>query len=194
MDYKTIIGIVAVSLTFVGYAPYVRDIVRRKTTPHMFTWLVWLLSDSIAAGLQLFGGAGVGAWPTVAVSVFCLGIFILSWRYGSKDIAKSDVCFLLLALTALVLWLVVKQPVLSIILIVFTDVAGLGPTVRKSWSKPYSETLSTYQISSARYILSIFALRQFNILTLLYPAVWAVVMTSFSVMLVVRRKIVKELS
>jgi hypothetical protein len=188
MDYKIIIGIITIVLAFVGYAPYVRDIIRRKTTPHAFTWLVWTLAVGITCALQIVGGAGPGAWTTVAITGICSFVFLLSLKYGDSDIAKMDMVFLVCALFALGLWLVAKQPVLSVILIVLTDVLGFAPTVRKSWNKSYSETLVMYEITAVRHGLSIFALMQFNMLTAVYPIVWTLANLAFSVMLLVRRK------
>ena len=190
MDYKIIISIIAVALSFIGYIPYVLDILKRKTTPHTFTWLVWTLAVGISCALQIAGGAGVGAWTTAAVTFISFVILILSLKYGNKDITRLDIFFLILALMSLFLWVFAKQPVWSVILIVLTDVLGFAPTVRKSWNKPYSETLSTYQITAFRHGLSIFALQQFNILTWLYPMVWVIANVAFSAMLVTRRRII----
>ena len=56
--YKILISIFAVILTFVAYVPYIQDIIKKKTTPHAFTWFIFTLAGSIACGLQIFGGAG----------------------------------------------------------------------------------------------------------------------------------------
>lgn len=190
MDYKIAISILSSVLVFVGYAPYIRDIVKHKTHPHVFTWIVWTLATAITSGLQIYGGAGVGVWATISITFVCFSIFILSLFYGTKDITKSDALFLVLALLSLGLWIFAKQPVLSIILIVTTDILGFIPTVRKSWNQPYSETLSTYQITAFRHGLSIFALQQFNILTVLYPIAWVAANAAFSVMLMIRRTVI----
>jgi hypothetical protein len=188
MPLKTLIAIAAVILAFVGYAPYIRDIFKGKTTPHVFTWLIWSLAVGISAGLQLYGGAGAGAWTTVAVTLICVFILILSLTKGNKHITKSDIVFLILALVSLFLWLVIHQPVWSAILVVLTDLLGFIPTIRKTWNNPYSETLSTYEITAVRHGLSIAALAQFNILTLLYPVAWTLANVLFSLMLILRRR------
>ncbi|MBP6884813.1 MAG: hypothetical protein KBC17_03245 [Candidatus Pacebacteria bacterium] len=77
MDYKVIISIVAVALSFLGYGIYIRDIVRRKTVPHAFTFLIWSIASSTTWALQVHGGAGVGAWITFVVSAICIFIFFL---------------------------------------------------------------------------------------------------------------------
>ncbi|OGI73690.1 hypothetical protein A3D42_00570 [Candidatus Nomurabacteria bacterium RIFCSPHIGHO2_02_FULL_41_18] len=192
MDYKIIISLISVALVFVGYGPYIRDIFRRKTTPHTFTFLVWGIASSITWALQVHGGAGVGAWITFAVSAVCIFIFFLCLKYGEKSITISDVVFLILALFSLFLWLVVKQPVLSVILVVLTDILGFGPTVRKSWNKPHSETLFTWWVAAFRHTLGIIALEKFNLFTLLYPVAWSAANVIFCLILIVRRRQVKQ--
>ena len=189
ISYKIIISLVAVVLTFVGYVPYVRDVLKKKTTPHSFTWFIWGLVGFIGYGLQVFGGAGVGSWALLVACCVCFFIFILSLRIGDKDITLSDIIFFLLALVSLFLWLVVKQPVWSAILAVTVEILGFIPTIRKSWNNPYSETLFTYEVCFFRHGLSIFALQQFNILTLLYPIVWSLANLVFAIILIIRRRV-----
>ena len=124
MDYKSVIGTIGIILTFVGYAPYVRDVLKRKTTPHLFTWLIWSLAAGISAALQIFGGAGAGAWSTVAVTFISVYILFLSFRQGNRDFTYLDMSCLVLALLSLFLWVVVKQPVWSAFLIVTADILG----------------------------------------------------------------------
>ena len=187
-QFKTIIGIVAVVLTFIGYAPYILDIFRGKTRPHIFSWLIWSIITGIIYALQVSAGAGAGSWMTLSLVVIMLFIFCLSLKQGSRNIKKIDVVFLVLALCAIPLWLVVKQPVLSIVLLSAIDMAAFFPTVRKSWNDPYSETLSFYVITTFRHVLSFFALSEYNIVTWLFPASWIVANALFAVVLVVRRK------
>lgn len=188
MDAKTSISIIAVILTFVGYFPYIRDTLKGKTTPHIYTWFIWALVTAIAFGLQVEGGAGVGSWVTLAVVIACFSVFLLGLRNGKKDITKLDTLFFLLSFVALFLWLVAKQPVLSIILVSVTDMLGFVPTIRKSWNKPYSETLFLYELNTFRHVLSILALQQYSIVTWLYPLTWVIANGLFSVMLIIRRK------
>ncbi len=190
--YKIIISSVAVILTFVGYVPYIRDIIKKKTKPHAFSWFVFALAGGVGYALQVLGGAGVGSWSLLVAVIACFIIFLFSLGVGEKDITFSDVIFLILALFSLFLWLVVKQPVWSAILATAVEVLGFAPTIRKSWNKPYSETLAAYEVGFIRHGISIFALQQFNILTVLYPAVWTLTNIIFTIVLTIRRKVISE--
>lgn len=187
-DSKTIISLIAVVLTVVGYIPYLSDIVKRKTTPHIYSWFIWGTVTAIAYALQVSGGAGVGSWVTLAVVITMFIIFIIGLRNGKKEITNSDTVFFVLSLIAMFLWLAVKQPILSVILVSTIDMLGFIPTIRKSWNKPHSETLFTYELSALRHGLSLFALQQYSIVTWLYPASWAIANALFSLMLIMRRK------
>ena len=192
MNFKIIISIIAIILSFVGYGVYIRDILKRKIVPHTFTFLVWSIASSVTWALQVYGGAGVGSWVTLSVALICIFIFFLCLKYGEKHITFLDILFLLLSLLGLFLWIVVKQPVWSIIILVSSDVMGFAPTIRKSWNKPYEEGLFTWEITAFRHGLSLFALEKFNILTILYPVVWAVVNALFSIFLIIRRNQIKK--
>ena len=185
---REILTVFIVILEFIGYKPYVRDVLRGKTHPHAFSWLIWGLVTTIAFGLQISHGGGVGSYVTLAAAFIGFFVFGLALRSGKRDITRLDVVFFVLALVAMIIWLVAKQPLLSVILLCITDLLGFAPTVRKSWHRPDQETLSTYALGSFRHALSIVALSHYTLITALYPAVWVIANGSFSAMLVVRRR------
>jgi hypothetical protein len=187
---KEIFGIIAIILAIVAYVPYFRDIIKGKTKPHVYTWFVWGFITCIIFALQIKGGAGIGAYVTLLTGIFSFVVFLLGLKFGDKDITFSDTVFFISALLATVLWVFAKQPVLSVVLLVVIDLLGFIPTIRKSWNKPFSETLFTWELNAFRHGLSIFALLQYNILTLFYPVAWTSACVLFSVMLIARRKII----
>lgn len=191
-NIKVFVSTVAVILTILGYIPYIRDTLKGKTTPHVYTWFIWGFVTAIAFGLQVSAGAGVGSWITLTVTILAFFVFFLGMRSGKKDITKSDTVFFLLSFMALFLWLVARQPVISVILVSTIDMLGFIPTIRKSWNKPYSETLFLYGLNSFRHALGILALQQYSIVTWLYPVTWTVANSLFSVMLIIRRRQVEK--
>src|SRR5690349_1336264 len=112
--FKSTLSALAIVLTIAGYVPYIVDIVRRRTHPHAYSWFMWATTSLIVFGLQLAGGAGVGAYVTLAAVIITYLIFGLGLRYGKADITKTDTLFLILAIAAAGLWLVAKQPITSI--------------------------------------------------------------------------------
>ena len=170
---KEIIGLIAVLLTFVGYAPYIRDIIKGKTHPHAYSWFVWgMITISIFA-IQANGGAGPGAYITLAAGTVSFIVFGLGLKYGKQDITKTDTLFFVSALVATGIWLFADAPLLSMILLITIDrLLGFAPTIRKSWNKPYSETLAMYQVGAFRHGLSILALQTYSVVTSTIPVSW----------------------
>lgn len=188
---KEVASGLAIILIVIGYAPYIRDTVSGKTKPHIFSWLIWTIVTSVIYALQVSAGAGAGSWVTLGLVFLLLIILLLSIKNGSSVIKKIDVLFFILALLAIPLWLIVDQPVFSIILLSSIDMLAFVPTIRKSWEDPYSETLSLYVVTTFRHVLGVYALAQYNIITALFPVTWIVANALLSVILVIRRKQVR---
>ncbi len=185
---KEILSVIAIILAVVAYIPYIRDVLKGKTKPHIYSWFVWGFVTIIRFALQIKGGGGPGAYVTLSAGIISFIIFFLGLKGGKKDITTSDTVFFVLALIATAIWVFAKQPTLSVILLVTIDLLGFVPTIRKSWNKPNEETLFTWSLNGFRHGLSVLALSHYNILTVLYPAIWAIANTLFSLMLVIRRK------
>jgi hypothetical protein len=185
---KQIVSIIAVALTFIAYIPYYRDIIKGKTHPHIYSWALWALLTILIVALQIKGGAGAATFVTAAAGLLCIGVIILGLKYGKRDITKSDTVVAILALIAIGFWLIANQPVISILLTVLADLLAFIPTVRKSWHKPHTETLSLYLTNTLRFSLALFAVQEYTILSSLWLAVWAFANGLFSIMLIIRRK------
>lgn len=185
---KQIISIIAVALTFIAYIPYYRDIIKGKTHPHIYSWALWALLTVLIVALQIKGGAGAATFVTAAAGLLCIGVIILGLKYGKRDITRSDTIVAILAMIAIGFWLIADQPIISIILTIIADLLAFIPTVRKSWHKPHSETLSLYLTNTLRFSLALFAVQEYTILSALWLAVWALANALFSIMLIVRRK------
>jgi len=181
-------GILATGIAFVGYAPYIRDILRNKTKPHAFSWFVWLILTVIGFFIQVADNAGPGAWVTGFTAAICFVIFLFSLRKGTVRITHLDWISLGGALIAMFCWLVVKQPLVSVILITCTDALGFFPTVRKTYFHPHSETMSTYVLSGTKHLIALFAMSHLSLITSMYPFYLVFMNGLFVAMLVVRRR------
>ncbi|MCK5085579.1 hypothetical protein KAK05_02610, partial [Candidatus Parcubacteria bacterium] len=90
MDYKLIIAIIAASLVVIAYIPYFKDIFARKTKPHLFTWLIWGITQGTAIAALLHGGGKFGSISLIVGAILVFVVFLLSFKYGTKDITTSD--------------------------------------------------------------------------------------------------------
>ncbi len=188
MEYKVIIGIVAALIALIGYVPYIKNIFSGKTKPHAFSWLIWSLITFISFAAQVSDFAGPGAFATLIFAFACFLIFVFALWKGERNIIFIDWVLLGCALFSLFLWYITQSPFLSIILIVLTDFFGFLPTIRKSYSKPFEETLSTYVLSGAAHAISLLALTHYSVITALYPASLVLTNSIFVLMVMWRRK------
>ncbi len=64
-DIKIAASILATGIALVAYVPYLIDMFKGKNKPHLYTWISIFLVTSVVAYIQLIGGAGIGAIPTI---------------------------------------------------------------------------------------------------------------------------------
>lgn len=171
---KEIIGLITVVITFVALVPYIVDIFRNKTKPHIFTWAVWAIVTILAFIGQWQKGGGAGSWTTGVTGVITILIAFIALFKGSKDITKMDVAIFVGALIAIIPWYYTKDPTTSIVLLTIIDAFAFIPTIRKTLNDPQSETLMSYVLHAIRHSLSIVALANYNLATYFYPLVLAV--------------------
>lgn len=187
-DYKSLLGALAIVVGLVGYIPYFRDIFRKRTKPHAFSWFVWGILTAIAFFAQVTRGGGPGTWVTGITALACLVISGLALFYGERDIKMIDWLSLLDALVGIVFWVFTNDPFLAVILVTVIDAVGYIPTFRKGFHKPYEETISTFFLSSLKFLIALFALRSLNLITWLYPASLVLTNAFFVAMLISRRR------
>jgi len=189
---KQLISGIAVFLTFGAYVPYYRDILNGKTKPHVYSWALWSLLTILLVALQVLGGAGAASWVTIAAGILCIGVVVLSYKSSQKDITSSDTTVAILSLLAMCFWLIAKQPIISILLVILADGLAFIPTIRKSWGNPYSETLSLYVTNALRFFLALAAVEKYTFLSTSWIIFWALGNALFSFMLIIRRRVLRN--
>jgi hypothetical protein len=177
MDIKVILGSVAAALALLSAYLYIRDIFRGNTKPHIYTWLIWSIVTTIAFCGQWVSGGGPGSWATGVAAVVTIGTFFLSFKYGTKDITTFDKICLALAILSILPWLLTKSVLWSVLLATFIDLIAFFPTMRKTWHAPMSESLGSMYVDAVKHALSTFSMRNYSLITLIYPL--AVLLTKF---------------
>lgn len=194
MDYKIILGISAIGVGVIAYIPYIKSIFWGRTKPHSFAWLIWTLEQTIAFFAQFAKGAGSGAWVTGLTAFLCLLVFIISLRLGEKNITIIDTASFIGALFAIGAWIITKNPLVAVILVVIIDFLAYVPTFRKAYIKPQEEAVTLYAMYIAVWFLSLLALKSYNLTTVLYPAFLLFINTAFVIMSVTRSRFYNKTS
>jgi hypothetical protein len=189
MDFKLTFGVLSSLVAVVCFIPYLRDIFKKHTQPHAYSWLVWTILQIVGVTAQFADGAGYGAWGLTIGAFFCFTIFLLSFKYGTKNITKFDGACLAASLVATVAYLVLHNPLWAVIIVAVVDFVGFLPTFRKGWQEPNTETPSTFALSALANFFSLLALQNYTTITVLYIASLLVTNSSFVFMILLRKQI-----
>ena len=189
--YKEILSVVAIVLTLTAFVPYIRAIMSNTIKPHVFSWVIWGATTFLAFLAQLEDKGGVGAWPIgVSGSITIFIAYLAYMKRADVTITKTDWLFFVAALlSSLPLWYLTSDPLWAVVLLTTVDVLGFGPTVRKAYHLPYSESLLFFGLFTVRNLLVIIALENHSVTTLLFPAVIAAVCVSLMGMIAYRRRV-----
>lgn len=187
MEIKILFSVLAAISGLAASVPYIWTSYFGKTRPHVFTWLIWTITNSVAVAGLWYGGGGVGAVPPTLSAICAFVTFLVSLRFGKKDIKPSDIIVLIIALSSILIWLFLHQPILSILIVAGADLIGYIPTYRKAYHEPWTEKRSSWIFFSTASIFAILALKEYNLLTLSYLITIACVNTIMPIYLTVRR-------
>lgn len=168
MHTKLIFALVSTVIGTIAFLPYLRDMFRRKTQPHSYTWLVWAITQGTAVAGIWHGGGGIGGLEFVVGTILVFVVFLFSLKYGTKNITKSDTIVLVAALLAVLAWWQLKNPFLAVLMVCIIDVLGYIPSYRKSYEEPWSETLFTWVAFVIGNGFALLALEKHNFLTMGY--------------------------
>lgn len=190
---KEILGLITIAMAVAVYLPYLINTIRGKLTPHPFSWIIWLLLIIISYLAQISDNAGPGAWMNAATIVICVGIIFFSIKNGFKDITRFDIAVFSGGLIAIPLWVMMKDPTWSVILVSILNSIAYIPTFRKSWHNPYGESVYTYGVNIIRHGLAIFALSNVSLITALFPIVLVLDNLALTVFLIWRRTKLRDI-
>lgn len=188
MDYKLIFGILATILAIFSFIPYLRDIFKRKTKPHVYSWLVWGIIQTVGTLAMIKGGASFGSLGLALGCLLSVFIFLISFKYGTRNITKTDTILLITALIIIVVWLTQEDPLWAVILVSLVDTIAYIPTYRKTYIEPHTETLSSYIFWVSSNIAAIIAIADYSLVTTLYIGTLTVTDSLMIFILLFRRR------
>jgi hypothetical protein len=158
MSLVAIAAFLSTALAIYCTFPYVLAILKGKTKPHQFSWLIF----SIMNGIVLFSQYFAGGRESVLISlIFFLGsivVFLLSLKYGLHDSSRWDRVLFVFALCTIVIWLITKSNDVAIWLTLIIDLAATSMTILKIKNQPDSEDPIPWIIASVAYVFTILTL------------------------------------
>lgn len=164
-----VFGYISAALSVLMVAPYIRDILKKKTKPERASWLIWTVLGLIAFFSQLAKGATDSLWLTAGQTLAVLLVFLLSIKYGSGGLDSRNIKALAAAVVCLIIWYLTQEAFFALCIVIVIDSIGTFLTLIKSYREPESETISTWFMSGSSGIFGMLAVGTLNPVLLLYP-------------------------
>lgn len=191
MFYKEFLSAIAIAITLSAFYPYLRGILQGAIKPHVFSWVIWGTTTFVVFLAQLKAQGGVGAWPIGVSGLITILIAITAYvKRADVAITKVDWLFFISALTSLPLWYFTSNPAWAVAVLTLVDLLGFGPTVKKAYAHPYSESVLFFVLFAARNSLVVLALESYSITTVMFPAAVASACVLLTMLIVYRRRTV----
>lgn len=185
---KEALGLFAIALTIYAFFPYIRSIQKGETKPHVFSWILWGATTFIVFLAQYSDEGGAGAWPIGVSGLITLYVAGLAYvKKSDVTISKSDWVFFSIGVWSLPLWYITSDPLWAVVVLTFIDLVGFIPTFKKSYIRPHDEQLGFYVLMTARNFISILALQNYSLTTVLFPAAVGLAALLFVIMVIMRR-------
>ena len=190
LDLKLIMAALAAILAVGGTVPYIIDTLKGRSQPHIYTWFIWLVTVGTAAFVSLEGGGGAAAYALFVSLAVVTTVFLLSLRYGTKNITRSDTAALVAAFVMVIVWWQLESPLLAVLMATAIDGVGYIPTYRKSYEEPWSETKVFWLISALSGVFALLAIDSYNLLTVTYLVAIMILNAGVFLLLIWRRRLI----
>ncbi|HUD07312.1 MAG TPA: hypothetical protein VMR34_05500 [Candidatus Saccharimonadales bacterium] len=183
-----IIGIIGGIIYILGDIPYILDTVKGKTKPHRISWLLFLTLNLIYLANQWSLGARSSLYLVVSWILITLVVFLLSIKKGVGGFAKLDILCLSGAIIGLLLWWILKTPLVSLYCNLLVSTLSYIPTVKKGYFKPNTETHLSWFTTSVAGIFGSISVGKLDAKLLVVPVYSVIVSTAIFSLLVIRTR------
>ena len=187
IEYKIVLGYLAIVIEIVSYLIYFVGIFRGKTKPHAFTWFVWGTLNIVAFIAVLISGGETGSWVLGVNAFFCFIISAIGFWQKVVQYDLHDWLALIGAFIGIFLWWITNNPLYAVILVALSDAVGSIPIFRKAYRAPFEENVAAFAIGVLYYPLAILALGSLTLTTWLYPAVVLLLDGLLVILILIRR-------
>ena len=162
-------GLIALLLNFIGYIPYIRDIIGNKVKPHRITWGIWLILTSVAAINQVLNQGGYSSLFFISTTFLVATVFVLSFKHGMGGATRIDRICLILSILLLIYWVTIRDTRLSTVFAVIIDGIGALPTAIKTYHHPDTETYIQWVLAGIAGLITMIAIPRFDWVLIIYP-------------------------
>ena len=168
-DWHTWLGTGASILLLALIIPYIRSIFTGTTRPSAVSWSGWALLFAIATAAQASRGID---WSLAVplISTFSTAIIaFIALRSGRAVWTRADRFSIAVAIGAIMLWAITKEPLTALVLSIVADLAVTLPTIVKTYQEPESEPAYLWVLYTIAASLAVIATRSLTVYNLLVP-------------------------
>lgn len=184
-----VFGAASILIALASYAPYIIDILKKRTKPERASWFLWSLTGAIALFLQATQDASLSDMAyLIAQTLAPIIIFIFSIKYGLGGASRRDKIGIGFVAVALILWIIIQNPILSLLILLAVDMTGLVLTSIKTWEMPDTESLVYWLCGPISSGLGIIAIENFNFLNAAFPIYIFIATSLMSILIIFRRR------
>ena len=154
MKLTNIFAVLSTAFAIYATFPYISAVLKKKTKPHQFTWLVFFIMNGIVFLSQYLAGARASVLISLTFFIGSFFILLLSFKYGVRDSSKFDRVLFIFAICTIGIWLLSKNNAFAIWLTVLIDISATTMMVLKIKSDPNSEDPYPWLIGTIAYIFT----------------------------------------
>ena len=188
LTFKDTMGALSVAIALFSYALYVWKTFRAHARPHPLSWLIFGVLSGTGFLIQLDQSAGAGSWVMGVTAAVCFMLCLIGFWQGERTFPWYEWAFLAAAAIVFAFYLWSQQPAASAILASVVNVLGFGPTLTKAWSRPHSDSTSTFMLNGLKFVPSLWAMDSVTIATCVLPASLVVTNLAVAAIIAARRK------
>jgi hypothetical protein len=188
IPFKDLMGALSVAIALFSYALYVWKTFRAHARPHPLSWLIFGVLSGTGFLIQLDQSAGAGSWVMGVTAAVCFMLCLIGFWQGERIFPWYEWAFLAAAAIVFAFYLWSQQPAASAILASIVNVLGFGPTLTKAWSRPHSDSASTFMLNGVKFVPSLFAMDSVTIATCVLPASLVVTNLAVAAIIAAQRK------
>jgi hypothetical protein len=170
-----VLGILSSIIFFVGDMPYFIEALKGKIKPHRISWGIAFLLSIIGFANQFAAGARNSLWIVGAAIIAVGAIFTVSIFKGTGGKAKQDIIALTISLMGVVMWIIAKNPAVSIMANIFASFVGMYPTILKAKNHPETEHVSAFLFGSISSAIAMISVGKLDFILLVGPLFGAII-------------------
>ncbi len=167
--WKIAFAILSAILVMIGEITYLVEIFRKEVRPNPYPFLIWSIQYGMATGILFINGAGLGITVSLLETLVSITFTVIGFtkKYGYRSWSWWEAATYFLTFLAMVLWLAIPDPLISIICLVISGGLSLLPVYKKVWYDPQSESATTWFMYAAAVVASLIAITDYTPVTIL---------------------------